>query len=291
MSIVASLLSAALALVSADPTSTPTKPQVEVVTFDCGQLHFTDLGPFSDTGEYDGRPGVLQASCFLIRHPNGNLLWEAGLGDEVAEAPAGVQRANYRAVVRHTLKVQLADLGLRYDDIDFFAFSHGHADHLGNANRLKSAIWLVNTRELQWINGTPTPGRVDPRLIAARPTGQTRLIDGDYDVFGDGSVRILFAPGHTPGHQVLLVRPAHGGPLLISGDLFHTHANRRHRRLPVFNVSRADTLASMDRIETIVRETGAKVIIEHAAEDIGPRLHARVSVHRSRARLATGSLP
>jgi len=104
-------------------------------------------------------------------------------------------------------------------------------------------------------------------LTAQLAKASALMIDGDHDVFGDGSVRILGAPGHTPGHQVLLVRLKNAGFVLLSGDLFHTHANRRERRMPVFNVSRAETLAAMDRIERIVARLHVRVVIQHAVED------------------------
>jgi len=87
-------------------------------------------------------------------------------------------------------------------------------------------------------------------------------------VFGDGSVRILKAPGHTPGHQVLEVKLKKTGVVVLSGDLYHTDANRKFRRVPAFNASRADTLASIDRIEKIVQNTHARFIIQHSLEDI-----------------------
>lgn len=240
---------------------------VRLYALDCGRLEFGDLGPFSDTGEYDGRPGELMASCFLIRHPRGDLLWDAGLGDQYAGRPEGVQLALYRAKVPVSLESQLKEIGLGFDDITYFAFSHGHADHLGNASRLSKATWLVNTRELAWLEATPPPPRTNPSYIEARNRASTILINGDYDVFGDGSVRILAAPGHTPGHQVLLVTFKNHQPVLLSGDLYHSRENRAGRRLPVFNYDRAATLASMDRVEAILRNRGAQLVIQHSTED------------------------
>jgi N-acyl homoserine lactone hydrolase len=102
----------------------------------------------------------------------------------------------------------------------------------------------------------------------ALETAKTVLITDDYHVFGDGSVRIIQSPGHTVGHTVLLVHLADAGPVLLSGDLWHLAESRAHRRVPPFNVDRAQTLASMDKIEAIVRTTGARVVIQHEAADI-----------------------
>ncbi len=250
------------------------EPGVRLYVMVCGRLEFTDLGPFADTGEYDGHPGTLMASCFLVRHPRGDLLWDSGIGDQYAVAPAGVQLANYRAVVRKTVASQLREIGLEFGDIEFFAFSHAHADHLGNADQMAHAQWITNAKELAWVGAVPAPPRTNPALVSARDPAKTISINGDYDVFGDGRVRILAAPGHTPAHQVLLVRLAKSGAIVLSGDLYHSHENRKGRRMPVFNVSRAETLASMDRIEQIMRNQRARLIIQHSTQDFDSLPHS-----------------
>jgi len=80
-------------------------------------------------------------------------------------------------------------------------------------------------------------------------------------------VRILKAPGHTPGHQVLILKLGKSGTVVLSGDLYHVRENRTHRRVPVFNTERADTLASMDRVERIVKNTKARFVVQHDPRD------------------------
>ena len=89
------------------------------------------------------------------------------------------------------------------------------------------------------------------------------LITDDHDVSGDGSVVIIQAPGHTSGHTVLLVWLPEAGSILLSGDLWHQAGSRRGRRMPMYNTSRAQTLASMDRVEGLVAGNGARVIVQH----------------------------
>lgn len=268
------LLLAALLFTGATGAQASSEAHVRLYAMDCGRLEFADLAVFADTGEYDGHPGTLMASCYLIRHPRGDLLWDSGIGDKYAVDPAGVQLPNYRAIVRKTVASQLREIGLEFGDIEFFAFSHGHADHLGNADRLGDAQWIVNPKELAWLASVPPPPRTNMALISARDPSKTLLITGDHDVFGDGAVKILAAPGHTPGHQVLLVRLARRGPVLLSGDLYHSHENRKGRRMPIFNVSRAETLASMDRIEAIIRNQRARLVIQHSTEDFDSLPHS-----------------
>lgn len=265
--ILSTLLLACASLAAPAAAST----ELRLYALDCGRIEFDDLGAFSDTGEYDGHADTLMASCFLIRHERGTLLWDAGLGDRLAALADGsrarILQSTLVQKVPVTLRSQLQSLGLDFDRIDYFAFSHGHLDHLGNANALTRAKWIVNRREQAWIGQTPAPPRTDTRLIEGAGRAGTIMIERDHDVFGDGTVRILSAPGHTPGHQVLLVKLPRAGAVLLSGDLYHTHDNRAGRRLPAFNVDRADTLASMDRIEKIVANHKARVVIQHSIGD------------------------
>jgi glyoxylase-like metal-dependent hydrolase (beta-lactamase superfamily II) len=147
------------------------------------------------------------------------------------------------------------------------AFSHFHFDHTGNANAFGASTWIINKAELNWALGSPAPFGVDAATFSAYRTAKTQMIDRDYDVFGDGSVRILAAPGHTPGSQVLQLSLRNAGTVILSGDLYHTRDNRRFRRVPSINHERADTLASFDRIEKIVANTKARFVIQHDAAD------------------------
>jgi N-acyl homoserine lactone hydrolase len=85
----------------------------------------------------------------------------------------------------------------------------------------------------------------------------------DYDVFGDGTVIIKSAPGHTPGHQMLYVKLAQTGPILISGDLYHYPEERTLDRLPTFEYSPEQTRASRVAIEAFLRRTGTTLWIQH----------------------------
>jgi len=242
--------------------------RVRLYALDCGHINFKDMGLFADTGEYDGKSGELAAPCFVIRHPKGTLVWDTGLGDKIAANKEGLDAApGIHMSVPVTLVDQLKTLGLTPADVTYIAFSHFHFDHTGNANLFGAATWIINRLELAWAESTPAPFGVNADNISAYKTAKTQLIDGDYDVFGDGSVRILKAPGHTPGHQVLEVKLKHAGVVILSGDLYHTNDNRTFKRVPPINVERADTLASIDRIEKIVKNTHARFVIQHSPQD------------------------
>lgn len=266
------LLSLSLVLLAAGAFAAPppAKPApaddtVRLYALDCGRLDFKSLGMFSDTGDYDGRPGRIVTPCYLIRHPQGWMLWDAGLGDRLAQSPQGVDILGglVHEQVPVTLVAQLNVIGLKPADIRVVAFSHLHEDHVGNANLFaKSATWIINDRELAWAKSDPSPLRVDPALFSGAESADVKHIDGDFDVFGDGRVIVLKAPGHTPGHQVLLVRLKKAGAVLLAGGLYPLRENRAQKRVPSINVSRADTLATFDRIEKIAANQKARVVAQ-----------------------------
>jgi len=264
-SILAAVLCLALPVAGASATA-PATANVRLYAIDCGRIRVSDMRLFADTGELDGKPANVVAPCFLIRHPKGTLLWDTGLSDNLAGKGA-VQSGIFTLSVRKTLVEQLKAVDIVPSDVTYLAFSHLHFDHTGNANAFASATWIVNKDEVAWAKTTPPPLGVNPESFAASATVKMQLIDGDHDVFGDGSVRILKTPGHTPGHGVLAVKLRKAGLVILSGDLYHSRENRRFKRVPVLNVERADTLASFDRIETIVRRTKARLIVEHDLAD------------------------
>jgi N-acyl homoserine lactone hydrolase len=236
-------------------------------TLDCGLTEFTDAAVFSDTGEYDGEPLALPTPCFLIKHGNGWLLWDTGNGDPLAALTNGESQFGGRFTVRKTLASQLAQLNLKPDDIDFVAISHLHRDHTGNIPLFKKATFIIGASELAWARSTPTPFGVNFPTIEPLARANVRASNFDEDVFGDGSVRVLTAPGHTPGSRMLLVHLEKSGPVLITGDLYHTRENYEKGLVPLANTGRADTLASFERFKGIVAHTRARVVVQHAPED------------------------
>ena len=257
----------ALSPLATPATAAPTAPVgVRLYTLDCGTLEFKDMRSFSDTGEYDGQTATIAVPCFLIRHPKGTLVWDTGLD------PKFVQRSDngahgIRATLNVSVEKQLQQLNLKPTDITYLAFSHMHLDHTGNANLFTASTWILNRTEMQWASQPTGGGPVAQDTFSGYKHAKTQLIDGDYDVFGDGTVRILKTPGHTPGHQVLLLTLPKAGKVLLAGDLYHLRRDRQQKLVPAFNVDRAETLASFDRVERIVANTKARLVIQHDPED------------------------
>lgn len=265
----AALLCLAAAPLAAASGQTPAQ-DVKLYALDCGRAHVQDMAPFSDTGELDGKPADMSYPCFLIRHGSDWLLWDTGLGDAIAREKNGVELApGARFTVPVTLVDQLKRLDLEPGDIQYLSFSHFHFDHTGNANLFGASTWLINARELEAAEGAHPPFGVEKHAISAHKTAKVKPFTGDYDVFGDGTVTILATPGHTPGHQSLMVRLRNSGILVLSGDVYHQRLSREQRLVPAFNWNRADSLASMARIERLIENTKARLVIQHASEDFG----------------------
>jgi N-acyl homoserine lactone hydrolase len=245
-----------------EATASSAPPAVRLYVFDCGHLGIPDPGRFSLMPHEVARL-ELSVPCYLIEHPSGTLLWDAGLSDGLAEGSPHTQENGTVTTVTATLRAQLDELGYEPEAITYLALSHLHYDHAGNANDFAASTWLVQRPEHVAAFDDSASFGFDRTLYDALETAETVLLDGDHDVFGDGSVVILSAPGHTPGHQVLFVDLQETGPVVLSGDLYHFPENRLLKRVPTFNFDEAQTLASMDLVEDFLMSSGARLWIEH----------------------------
>jgi len=237
------------------------KPGVEkLYILNCGEGVAGDISRWSP-GVDEGKSKDFVDNCYLIKHTLGWFLWDTGIPDAVAAMPNGLAPSDPKAVTwkrPKTLAAQLDELGVKPDDIKAMAVSHTHPDHIGNVEMFPSAMLYVQKAEYEW------PGADNkPRFKPEHPVTQ---LEGDRDVFGDGTVVILSTPGHTPGHQSLFVRLARTGTIVLSGDAVHFKSNWDNRRVPSPNFNKDQTLASMQKIaETISREE-AQLWINHDKE-------------------------
>ena len=260
------LVAAALLAAFLAHATPPPPAAVRLYTLDCGRIDFDDMRVFSDTGDHDGEHGIMPVSCFLIRHGDTWMLWDAGLGDEIARSAHGETLVGLHFRVPVTLSSQLALLGLKPDDIHYVGLSHLHADHSGNAALFPNATFLVSPRELAWAGTVPPPDGVLADRVAAVQAGHVQPVPDDLDVFGDGSVRMVSTPGHTPGHHALVLRLPRSGVVILSGDVAHFRENYDRGLVPLGNVSRAETLASIDHVRGLARNLHARVVIQHAQD-------------------------
>jgi glyoxylase-like metal-dependent hydrolase (beta-lactamase superfamily II) len=273
--IVLGLLFATAAITACAPSSSETNNQaasadapstqsaaLSLTRLDCGTPTIKNFDKFfSDKpGLYAPGPRVITDSCYVIRHGDRVLLWDTGF----PAAWKGQERDLGELTVKEdkTIAEQLQQLGLKPADIDIVGISHMHSDHTGQASEFPNAELLIGTKDFE-----ETKGKDDPFGRWRKEGAKVHSAQGDVDVFGDGSVVALHLPGHTPDHMALLVKLA-SGPVLLTGDLYHSREAREKRGVPPFNTSREQTLQSMDKFEKLAKELGAKVIIQHEPNDI-----------------------
>lgn len=244
------------AMLGASPDSASAGIQ-KLYVLDCGQNVGKDQSRWSP-GVNEGKPIEFSDNCYLIRHDKGLLLWDTGIPDAVAAMPDGLVVANGAITYRRakTLAAQLEQIGVKPADVTLVAVSHTHGDHVGNIALFPSSTVLIQGAEYDWAMGGPNK----PAFAA---TQRIKKLAGDHDVFGDGSVTIVATPGHTPGHQSLLVNLAKTGAVVLSGDAVHFQDNWTHRRVPSMNFNRDQTLASLQKIAALLEERKAQLWINH----------------------------
>jgi glyoxylase-like metal-dependent hydrolase (beta-lactamase superfamily II) len=260
----------------APPSGSPqgSEPQVNALrlyVFDCGTLQ-ADPARFRLTKE-ELATTDLSVPCFLVAHPQGRLIWDPGAVPDADWTPTGAPVVHHLVLpdsgerdltLRKPLMAQLSEAGYSPGDITHLAFSHYHYDHTANANAFATATWLVRQIERDAMFAEKPPGVTRPSSYAALKNSKTVIISSDeHDVFGDGSVVMKLAAGHTPGHQLLYVKLPKTGGVVLSGDLYHFPEARALKRVATFDFDQAQTPVSREAIEAFLARTGAQLWIQH----------------------------
>jgi glyoxylase-like metal-dependent hydrolase (beta-lactamase superfamily II) len=245
-------------------TAAPKPPKsVRLYVFDCGSIK--GLSPTT----FDLKPEDVKATgfvvpCYLVVHPKGTLMWDVGVIPDSAFKADGAPVKQGISTVNKPLLPQLAALGYTPADIKYLALSHYHSDHDANANSFASATWLVRKEDRDVMFADKPAGIIQPAHYSELRNSKTVILDkDDYDVFGDGTVVIKSAPGHTPGHQVLFLKFKKTGPVLVAGDLYHYPEERTLNRFPSFEYNKEQSAVSRKKIDEFLKKTGAQMWIEH----------------------------
>lgn len=244
-----------------------TTADIQLWRLDCGAIRVNDLNEFSDIYAYTGRTKQLTSSCYLIRHGATYMIWDTGLPVSLKGKPTNGTDA-LSATLSVTIAEQLAKLNVKPEQVTTVGISHYHFDHVGQASMFPAARLLIGNEDLKVLRDPPEGVDAAPLAGWLKEGGNVEGVQGDKDVFGDGSVQMIDLPGHTPGHHGLLVRLKNKGMVLLSGDVAHFNENLANEGVPPFNSDRAQTLASLQRFKAIAANLGATLIIQHEPEDI-----------------------
>jgi glyoxylase-like metal-dependent hydrolase (beta-lactamase superfamily II) len=252
---------------------------------DCGQGHAPDESRWT-VGVNVGKPIDISVSCYLVRHGSDYFLWDTGISDAVASMADGWYPANNPATDIHwtrakTLESQLAAIGVKPSDIKFIGISHTHPDHIGNVELFAAVPLLIQKAEYEYYFAPGKTGIAKPPSDS-RPTFSkehpVNLVQEDLDIFGDGSLTIVYTPGHTPGHQSCLVHLQKTGWILLSGDAVHLQENWDNRRIPYFATMPAEqklqTQLSMQRMADLISFYHAQLWINHEKTQSDKLKHA-----------------
>jgi N-acyl homoserine lactone hydrolase len=259
------LMSAAVLACAAYAADPPRGTVDRMYVLECGESKTSDVSNWSP-GVNVGVSREFSDNCYLIKHGASLFLWDSGMSDAIAAKPEGVSAGGgiLTLWVRKTLASQLQQLGIAPTDVTHVAFSHFHGDHVGNANLFTAATLYIQEPEYEAAFG-PDAAKFNfgPALYEKLRGNPTVKLKGDNDVFGDGSVVILSTPGHTPGHQSLQVRLPKRGVVVLSGDMVHFEDNWIHRRVPARNFNKEQSVASMERVATVLAAEHAELWINH----------------------------
>ena len=256
-------IAAALSVVALCASATPSARAAgleKLYILNCGEGVAGDISRWSP-GVNEGKSMSFVDNCYLLKHSQGWMLWDTGLTDALAAMPGGQAPADPKATHwfrPKTLASQLDALGVKPSDIKVVAVSHTHPDHIGNVEMFPQAMLLVQQAEYNWAGANGAP--------RFKPEHPVTKLDGDKDVFGDGSVIVISTPGHTPGHQSLLVKLPKTGALVLSGDAVHFKSNWDNRGVPVGNTGQDETKASMQKLAEILAKEKAALWINHDKE-------------------------
>jgi glyoxylase-like metal-dependent hydrolase (beta-lactamase superfamily II) len=239
---------------------------LRLFAFTCG-LVTGEFGRLMEGGEGNV---TLPIPVFLIEHPKGTALFDTGLHPDCQQDPAGRLGPRLARLFRidfqpgEEIDARLEALNRDPGKIDLVINSHFHFDHVGGNALIPNATLLVQRRE--WDAG------MDPDAAAKSGFNprdfdlghKLRLVDGEHDVFGDGSVVCLPTHGHTPGHQSLRLR-LDSGEIVLAADSCYFCRTLRERRLPRHVYDRDAMLASLDRLDAM-EQSGARIFFGHDPE-------------------------
>lgn len=229
-----------------------------------------------------GQTYTVKCPFYVVEHPEGVVLFDTGVSYEMQQDPSsyGQHGAPHMEPFMEALQMSedqrpealLADIGYEPDDIDKVVLSHLHVDHAGNIETFPNAEFLVQQDELKYAWWPTDPIQQsfylegDFGVLRSHDYNVTPL-NGAYDVFGDGRVVCLPTPGHTPGHQSVVLDSVEGQTVILAADVAHVRDAYEKELCTAFNWSTEETVASIRRVRDLAREEDALVAFLHDSDD------------------------
>jgi N-acyl homoserine lactone hydrolase len=240
---------------------------MRLYAFHCGTER-SDRAVFDPFDERVGEKILSPYFFYLVSHPQGWVLIDTGLHPGLRTNPharLGAMADSFfveRLAADDDVANKLSMLDLRPADVQHVVQTHLHFDHAGGLERFGHATVYVQAAELPFAHWPAVYQRgLYVRADFDHPL-QWRELAGDYDLFDDGRILLVATPGHTPGHQSVLVR-LDGGTVILLGDAHYTVEKMRDRLLPSVVWSPDAMVASWNRIEELERRHGAELVSTH----------------------------
>jgi len=229
----------------------------------CGRLDFERRQFFPD--EAGGVRMTVPVPGYLLRHPKGTVVFDTGVACAAAADPAGVLGERLARIYTmagaadENVVAQLARHRVAVDEVTHVVCSHLHFDHCGCNASFPHAQVLVQRAEME---AATAPGsRYDRRLWDLAL--DYRLIDGEHDLFDDGSVRLIPTPGHTPGHQSAIVRTARDRAFVLVADACYTAEHLERDIIPTVHWDARAMGESMDRLRRLRASGDTELMFGH----------------------------
>lgn len=220
-------------------------------------------------GQDFGRILRVPVQMFLVETTRGYVLIDAGLNPDVIDNPVAAWGPDLAAAARPTMHerhhpyAQLALLGLTASDLTRVIYTHLHHDHAGGASLFPRAQHVVQRREWQWARRPSTFARgAYVESDYHRPELCWQFADGDLMVMP--GVHLVATPGHSPGHQSIVLWDApDAGTLVIAGDAINCHANAEQDLPPGLSSDADEAVYSMHRLLALTEAAGATLLMGH----------------------------
>ncbi|MBV8577149.1 MAG: N-acyl homoserine lactonase family protein [Acetobacteraceae bacterium] len=282
-----SLVSASLLFGASGATRAESPQGMQLYVFSSGHLHLDkSIIQNGSSGKFD-----IPVAFFLIKHPKGNVLFDTGNNDRIITDPSYwgplAQALDPGRSPDVAIDTQLAKIGVKPEDVKYVVLGHFHLDHAGNVAKFPNATLVYQRDEIRaafW----PAPGFAAPYIMGDfaplrsavgqdLPSRQKVIeLNGDLDLFGDGSMFIHRAVSHTPGSEILVVRLPKTGTIVLTSDACYLRENLDKNLLPGIGnaFSPSGILDAYNWIRRVMDTENGDVIFAHDPDTFKAHKHA-----------------